>query len=175
MWAVPRLWVHIAGDYICLDMLCCVCSDVGLYLMFLQGQTVLVENMGETIDAVLTPLITRKTFKKVCLACCLPLRTGRVRMTVRCLAAAAQRLNPHDAWLYCRVVRSTSSWVTPRLSTTRISASSCTPSCPAPTTHPRSRRVGCCVADQLARTAAFVAANVAVAAACGHYPSLQPC
>ena len=29
-----------------------------------QGQTVLVENMGESIDAVLTPVITRATFKK---------------------------------------------------------------------------------------------------------------
>lgn len=30
------------------------------------GHSVLIENMGETIDAVLNPVITRSTFKKVC-------------------------------------------------------------------------------------------------------------
>lgn len=30
------------------------------------GNSVLIENMGETIDAVLGPVITRSTFKKVC-------------------------------------------------------------------------------------------------------------
>ena len=29
------------------------------------GHSVLIENMGETIDAVLNPVITRSTFKKV--------------------------------------------------------------------------------------------------------------
>lgn len=29
-----------------------------------SGSSVLIENMGETIDAVLTPVITRSTFKK---------------------------------------------------------------------------------------------------------------
>ena len=28
------------------------------------GQSVLIENMGESIDAVLNPVITRSTFKK---------------------------------------------------------------------------------------------------------------
>lgn len=31
------------------------------------GHSVLIENMGENIDAVLNPVITRSTFKKVCL------------------------------------------------------------------------------------------------------------
>ncbi len=30
------------------------------------GHSVLIENMGESIDAVLNPVITRSTFKKVC-------------------------------------------------------------------------------------------------------------
>jgi dynein heavy chain len=29
-----------------------------------SGSSVLIENMGESIDAVLTPVITRSTFKK---------------------------------------------------------------------------------------------------------------
>ena len=41
------------------------------------GHSVLVENMGENIDAVLNPVITRSTFKKV------PFSTGFVFCTER--------------------------------------------------------------------------------------------
>ena len=59
---------NLAALPLCCSPVPCLC------LAPVQGQTVLVENMGETIDAVLTPVITRATFKKasytVCLAVC---------------------------------------------------------------------------------------------------------
>ncbi len=46
------------------------------------GHSVLVENMGENIDAVLNPVITRSTFKKV------PFSTGFVFCTERSIDCA---------------------------------------------------------------------------------------
>lgn len=62
-------WDENAAELVCslsrterMTLLSCGCS---LPRACLQGQTVLIENMGETIDAVLTPLVTRATVKKV--------------------------------------------------------------------------------------------------------------
>ena len=53
------------------------------------GHSVLIENMGENIDAVLNPVITRSTFKKVCYANRMP---NRIKIRRDCLACTLHLL-----------------------------------------------------------------------------------
>lgn len=48
------------------------------------GHSVLIENMGENIDAVLNPVITRSTFKKVCFMNRVPNTMSLLRAQAAC-------------------------------------------------------------------------------------------